>query len=80
MHLLRRVFKQIIEIARRVGALLFLLSQLVNPARDSVGGVLRFIWRGATGGIPALLDSRFRPPLSLGELDDSDSRVCAHVG
>jgi hypothetical protein len=77
-RLLRLVFKQAIKSTQRVGVLLFLTSQLVNPSRDGGGGVLRFTLYVAAGGVPALLESRLRPPLSLGELDDSDSRVCAH--
>jgi hypothetical protein len=80
MNLLLRVFKQVVEIACRAGALPFPASQLVNPAGDGVGGFPRFILFGTTGGGPALLDSRFSPPLSLGEFDYSDSMVCAHVG
>src|SRR5437764_208380 len=76
----RRVFKQTIEMARRVGGLLFLPPQIVNPLRDGGCGSARFILipPEASGGRPALLDSRSRAPLSLGELDDSDSRVCIH--
>src|ERR1043165_1194782 len=77
-RLLRLVFKQAIKSTQRVGVLLFLPSQLVNPSRDGGGGVLRFSLYVAAGCVPALLESPLPPPLSLGELDDSDSRVCAH--
>src|SRR5215208_5366441 len=79
-QLLRRVFEQVIELIRRVRGLPFLPPHLVNPSRDGGGGVPRFVLPFAAGGGPSLLDSRFRTPLSLGELDDFDSRVCAHVG
>jgi hypothetical protein len=78
VHLSRRVFKQTVEVALRVGGVLFLSPQLVNPPRDGCGGVARFILPERTGGGAFLLDSRSRTPLSLGELDDFDSRFCVH--
>src|SRR2546430_16716210 len=61
------------------GALPILPSYLVTPPRGGGGVVALFLLHGAPGGRPAFSSSCLRPPLSLVELDDSDSRVCVHV-
>ena len=79
MRLLLRVFKQVVESTQCAGAFIFLPPHLVNPSVYGGGGVRPLIPLGGASGVLALIDTRLGPPLSLGELDDFDSRVCGHV-